>query len=194
MSDQPNGSETEQTAQTAETAGGSVNQEQHTETAGTLEERMKAMEAALRKANAEAAKYRKQASAFEEAEQKRKEAEMSETDRLKAQYEKAAAELQALKLNELKRQAAAKHNLPEVLALRLQGTTLEELEADAETLSKTLPKQSPKIGATNPGAAPAQTTDDELKAKLWGRTKDVFSRAWAEQHGGGVFTVQKEED
>jgi len=193
MSEQPEGTETVQTTETTETVGGSVQETQTTETVESVEERIAKMEAALKKANSEAAKYRKQASAFEDAEQKRKEAEMSETEKLKAQYEKAQSELQALKLNDLKRQAAAKHNLPDQLALRLQGETLEELEADAEQLAKTLPKPTAKIGATNPGAGPPKTTDDELRARLFGAGRGVFDRSWAESHGGGVITIDKED-
>jgi alanyl-tRNA synthetase len=181
-------------AETTETVGGaSANQEHPTETAGNLEERVKAMEAALKKANNEAAKYRKQAESFEQAEQARKEAELSETEKLKAQNEKLARDLQTLQTNELKRAAAAKHGLPPALALRLQGTTAEELEADAEELAKTLPKQTaPKVGATNPGASPAVTSEQVLRETLFNcRPGGLFTGEWAQQHGGGVFEVTK---
>ena len=146
----------------------------------------------LREFEKESKRLSKQVEQYEKAEKERKQAEMSEIDRLKAQYEEAAVQLQTLQTNELKRQAAAKHNLPDVLAARLQGSTLEEFEADAEELAKTLPKSSVKMGATNPGAAPAKQTDDELRAKLW-NNRPTFDRAWAESHGGGVIEITKED-
>ena len=192
MSDQ--GTETVQTAETTETAGGNQAQEQTTtETVGTAEERISRMEAALKKANTEAAKYRKQAEAFEKAEQERKEAQLSETEKLQKRLAERENELHTLQTNELKRQAAAKHKLPDALALRLQGNTLEELEKDAEELVKTLPKGTVNMGATNPGATTGRKTDEELRAEIFGGGKALFTPGWLEQHGGGVFSVDKED-
>lgn len=147
----------------------------------------------LREFEKEAKSLKRKVGEYEEAEQKRKEAEMSETDKLKAQLEKAALELSTLKTNELKRQAAAKFKLPDALALRLQGNTLEELEADAETLAKTLPKGTVTVGATNPGAVSNKKTDEELRAEIFGGGKQLFTPGWLEQHGGGVLFLDKED-
>lgn len=193
MSNQVPGSETEPTAQTTETVGGALPQAQTTETAESADERIARMEAALKKANNEAAKYRKAAEAAAQAEQERKDAELSETERLKKQLAEREQALKQLQTNELKRQAAAKFNLPEKLALRLQGETLEELEQDAENIAKELPKPAQaRLGATNPGAAPGKKTDDEIYTEIWGGGKKIFDRAWNEQHGGGVFFNDKE--
>ena len=147
----------------------------------------------LREFEKEAKRLKSKVTEYEEAEQKRKEADMSEMDKLKAQYEKAQNELHTLQTNELKRQAAAKHKLPDALALRLQGNTLEELEKDAEELVKTLPKGTVNMGATNPGATTGRKTDEELRAEIFGGGKALFTPGWLEQHGGGVFSVDKED-
>lgn len=70
-------------------------------------------------------------------------------------YERAAAELEAerqrskaLELAGLRRDVAAKHQLPAALVDRLRGETLEELDADAQELVKALPKPTaPDINA-----------------------------------------------
>jgi hypothetical protein len=82
----------------------------------------------------------KMAEELSEAEKKRKEAEMTELDRLTKQLEEAQAELKRSKLEVLKQAAAAKHSLPAELATRLQGETAEELDEDAAKLAKLIPK------------------------------------------------------
>lgn len=109
------------------------------------------MQKALKDANAEAAKRRK------ELEDKAK-AEMTETERLKAELAQAQAE----RLTTLREAVAAKYNLPDVIAGRLQGNTREELEADAKALVDGLPKptlKSPGPVGGNPPAKPVLTRD-----------------------------------
>lgn len=157
-------------------------------TGESAEDRIARMEAALKKANAEAAKYRKAAEAQEQAEQARKNAELSEMEKLKKQLAETAAEAAKLKRAELQRQAAEKHKLPAALATRLQGETLEELDADAEELAKTLPKANPTLPPTNPGAggAPGET-DAQKRVRLFGGNVDPFDPEYLRQNGGGVF-------
>lgn len=74
----------------------------------------------------------------------------------KNQAEKDAAlkELETLKLNEKKRAIAAKVGIPDALALKLTGSTDEELEEDAKSILAVIPKQvsNPRSpGITNPG-------------------------------------------
>ena len=119
---------------------------------------------------------------------------LSEMDKLKKQLADRESELSQLRLTELKRQAGAKHKLPEALVLRLQGNTLEELEKDAEELSKQLPKTT--ISATNPGLTNGKETEEQQRRRLFGGAgKDIFRPANAAQHGGGVFfnTSNKED-
>ena len=98
--------------------------------------------------------------AQEEAEAKR----LSEAGEFKALFEKAQAELEqeraarhAAEVATMRRDAAAKLNLPAALADRLRGETLEDIEADAAALLADLPKpQAPNINASA-AAAPGKT-------------------------------------
>jgi hypothetical protein len=107
--------------------------------------------AALKLANREAAERRKKLEAYEKAEQDKAAAEMTEAQKLAKQLEEATGKLRAMETNEIRRKVAAKHNLPDALALRLQGATEEEMEADAKALAEILPKPQPK----QPGPQPA---------------------------------------
>lgn len=143
------------------------------ETGESLDAQIKRMEAALKKANSEAAKYRKQAESFEQAEAKRKEAELSEMEKLQKRLAETEAEANRLKLESLRRQAAEKAGLPAALASRLQGATPEELEADAAALAETLPKSTktpPNVPPTNPGgnADGKAETDEQKRRRLFG--------------------------
>jgi hypothetical protein len=166
------------------------------ETGESAEARVARMEAALKKANHEAAKYRKQAEAFEQAETKRKEAELSEMEKLQKRLAETEAEANRLRLEGLQRQAAEKAGLPASLAARLQGATLEELEADAAALAETLPKPQPTtpptVPATNPGAAQQGETDAQRRARLYGSQVNPFDPTVAKESGGGVFFRTKE--
>jgi hypothetical protein len=101
-----------------------------------------------------------------------------------------------LKLEGLQRQAAEKAGLPAILAARLQGATLEELEADAAALAETLPKPQPKtpptVPATNPGAAQQGETDAQRRARIYGTQINPFDPAIAKESGGGVYFKTKE--
>ena len=135
------------------------------ETGESVEARIARMEAALKKANAEAAKYRKAAEQIEAERKAKEEAELSETDKLRKRAAELEAELKAAQIAALKQIAATKHNLPAELASRLQGETPEELDADAESLSKLIPKTpAPHVGPTNPGGT-ASGGAETLEAK-----------------------------
>jgi hypothetical protein len=124
-------------------------------------------------------------------------AKLSETERLQKQLQERETELATLKLNDLKRQTATKFKLPEALALRLQGSTVEELEQDAQELFKALPKPA-SFSATNPGSANTQgETDAQRRDRLFGGSQgkqNVFSVSEAMKHGGGVYILNKQED
>lgn len=138
----------------------------------SAEDRIKDMEAALKKANAEAAKYRKAAEAIEAERKAKEEAELSETEKLRKHAAELEAELKAARIATLQRDAAAKHNLPAELATRLRGETPDELEADATELAKLLQqaKHSPQIPPTNPGGggAAGQETIEQKRKRLLG--------------------------
>lgn len=116
--------------------------------------------------NRESADRRKKLEAFEKADAERKAAEMTEVDRYKLEAEQAKAAL----IEARKIAIAAKHGLPDLLAPRLKGESIDELEADALALKETLPAAkppAPNINPTNPGTQGAQKeTDAERRKRL----------------------------
>lgn len=172
MAEEVKGTETVEEAKAPET-GADEAQTQQAVTAEELQAQVERMQAALKKANAEAAKFRKEAEAATKAEQARKDAELSEAEKLQKELAEARGKLKSLELGNLKREAAMKAGLPEALALRLQGETAEELEADAAELAKTLPKKTAAaVGATNPGGNASggaqKETDEQRRKRLFG--------------------------
>jgi hypothetical protein len=189
MTDQP-----ETGNPTTETVEEQAQTEQTPEIDASPEERIRRMEAALKKANHEAAASRKKLEAFEQAEQERKQAELSELEKAQQKAAQLETELTTLRLNELRRQAAKAAGIPADLAERLRGATLEDLQADAEELAKLLPKTKtpPPVPATNPGQANTGETDEQRRARIYGRQSNPFDPATAKDHGGGVFFRTKE--
>jgi multidrug efflux pump subunit AcrA (membrane-fusion protein) len=136
----------------------------------------------------------RQAEELTQAEQKRKEAEMTELQKLQAELEKAKSELKRTQLDELKRQAAIKAELPLVFADRLRGETPEELEADAKLILGALPKapKTPAVNPTNPGPGASQgETVAQALARIHGQSVDVLNPSFAREHGGGVVIREK---
>ena len=129
------------------------------------------------------------------AEQKRKEAEMTATQKLQAELDKAKADLKAAQLNDMRRAVAAEVGLPLVFADRLQGETPEDLKTDAEKLLAALPKAAPKppnLGPTNPGSGASQgESDAQALARIRGQGINVFDPNFAKSHGGGVMINTK---
>ena len=169
-----------------------VTDQQHSETPAEKVEVSKAefdkMQAALKEANREAAARRKRLEELEAAEAKRKEAEMTEAEKAQKRAQELEAKLHAYELGELQRAAAEKAGLPAQLAKRLQGSTAEELEADAKALADTLPKQPKTASPTNPGANGQQgETDAQRKARIFGTDFDPFDPETAKRKGGGFF-------
>jgi hypothetical protein len=69
-------------------------------------------------------------------------------DSLKAELEQERTRAKALELAGLRRDVAARRNLPAGLVDRLRGETEQEIDADAEALLAALPKpQAPNINA-----------------------------------------------
>ena len=170
-----------------------VTDQQHSETPTEKVEVSKAefekMQAALKEANKEAAARRKRLEELEAAEAKRKEAEMTETEKAQKRAQELEAKLKAYELTEMQRAAAEKAGLPAQLAKRLQGSTAEELEADAKALADTLPKPTKTTAnVTNPGANGQQgETDAQRKARIFGTDFDPFDPETAKRKGGGFF-------
>ncbi len=106
------------------------------------------------------------------------EAKLKEQGEFKTLAETAArerdtlkAELDALKLNEAKRAIAKEIGLPDALALRITGSTPEELKADAKAMLEALPKPvPPSTDATNRGGAkPKQFASEAEKREFAAR-------------------------
>ncbi len=119
---------------------------------------------------------------YKQAEEVRKQAEMSETDRLKAELERAQSELKAKTVRTMQIEVAAKLGLPAALSDRLHGETLEEMEEDAKAILEVLPKQkaAPNTGATNPGEqASKEETRAQKLTRLTGGEVDIWK-------GGGI--------
>ena len=122
----------------------------------------------LREAEKEAKRQLKELAELKAEKQKRVDAELSETDRLKKQADDLAAQNQKLLSDILRRDVVAETGLPAVFADRLKGATKEEMLADAAEIMKAIPqaKPTPKVSATNPANAENKMTDDERRAFL----------------------------
>ena len=117
------------------------------------------LRANLTKANQEAAKYRTRLREVEKALAERKTAEEVEEIRLSLIAEREAAERALLVEN-----VALKFNLPDALAARLNGSTREELEADAQALAAFVSKQETEDvppGDLNGGLNPGSDSNDD---------------------------------
>jgi hypothetical protein len=84
-----------------------------------------------------------------------------EIDRLKAESEQAKADANAARLEALRLQVATEKGLPAPLAGRLNGTTKEELEADADGLLELVKQDTPppRRGSTDASAGTRQLSD-----------------------------------
>ena len=92
---------------------------------------------------------------------------VAERDDWRKKYEEQTAALAARELDLLRRDVAAEKGLPAALARRLDGTTREDLEADADALKALLPdpdaprtpKPDPSAGSTGDKGKPSSVAD-----------------------------------
>lgn len=126
------------------------------------------MAKALKEANHESAERRKKLDDFEAAEQKRKDAELSEQQRLQKEVETLRAQAQAAERSVLQRDIAAEIGLPAPFASRIVGADREAMIADAKALLEAMPKgkSASQGSATNPGAATTGETEAEKRKRL----------------------------
>jgi hypothetical protein len=137
-------------------------------------------------------KKAKRADELEQAEQKRKDAEMSETDKLRRQIaeltEKAAKSERAALVQKI----AAETGLPAVLADRLQGEDAEALREDAAKLLEIVKtpqtQKQAKVETTLPtnGAKP-ESEQQKADRILRPHGNNPFSAEEAKKMGGGVL-------
>lgn len=158
-------------------------------------ERAKATIEKLRGFEKEARAAQKKLEAYEKAERERKDAELSETEKLKRELAAAQAQLKASQLDNMKRTIAAAVGLPAPLAARLQGDDEETLKADALALLESLPKAEPKkptLPVTNPGNnAGGGDTEAQRRARIYSPGGNMYDPATAQKLGGGVFVLDK---
>ena len=128
------------------------------------------------------------------ADEKRKEADMSETERLTKQANELKEKNDKLSADILRLNVISKTGLPPALADRLKGSTEEELLADAEELKKLLPQQTkaPHVPPTNPANADPNETEQQKRERLFGKQNNVFDVVNILDKGGGVVWNTKE--
>lgn len=109
---------------------------------------------AIKAERTRAAAAEKRVAELEAEAQKRADAELSETERLKKENATLAERAEKAERDALRSAVAAEKKLPALLAGRLNGTTREELEADADALAAAFPtskdpKPDPSAGPKN---------------------------------------------
>jgi len=146
----------------------------------------------LREIEKNARKNEKELARLKAEEQKRLDAQLTETDRLKKERDELAQEAAKLRSAMMRRDVIAETGLPPALADRLKGETQEELLADAQELLKLLPKQKNTQSPTNPGDAKAAETEAQKKERLLGsQSADIFSMDYITRGGGGVTSFKE---
>jgi hypothetical protein len=113
----------------------------------------------------EAAKSRREGNALAAKLKELEDASLTEAERTKKERDDAVAELARTKLDLLRARVAAKHNLPEALANRLQGADEAAMEADAKVLAKLVVPPASSGAAANgaSGRGDRQLTRDQLR-------------------------------
>ena len=135
-----------------------------------LEEQLATAEKSLKNKTEEATRVHKKLEVHEAADKKRKEENMTESEKLKVRADELEAENETLKLESRRLEVATATGLPLVFADRLNGETTEEMTEDAEKILAVIPEAKkiiPKIDPTNPkGAKQANETDAQRRRRL----------------------------
>jgi ribosomal protein L12E/L44/L45/RPP1/RPP2 len=150
-----------------------------------------------RQANAEAQKTKEKLKAIADEKEKADRSKLEEDQQWKTAYEKEKTTREKVEKETipslLREIVGLKAGLPEALITRLQGTTLEELMADAETLKAAIPAPSqkpPPSGTQNnttsvPRGTPSGKTDEQIKA--WLENKDATRSSSEPRQDGDVL-------
>jgi hypothetical protein len=220
MTDTEEKVETTETKPAGETPAVEQPEQKPTETDADVRAELARTQKALKDANREAAERRKKLEAFEAEETKRKEAELTEVQKLQKRLEeseaKAKAAAEEARKTRIENAIIAKArdrfvDLEDVVLKLRDGIQLDDdgkpvdLDKALDELAAAKPHwvkqaaapekpKTPAINPTNPGAggAPAKT-DAELRAEIWGMPSrnTIFNPARTKQHGGGVVEVSK---
>lgn len=130
-------------------------------------------------------------------EQKRVDAQLTETERLKKQADELAAKNAKLESDILRRDVASETGLPVIFADRLKGASKEEMLADAAELLKALPPQekqkAPHLANPNPNAAASAETEAQKRERVFGKMTNIFDTVAIQEQGGGVVWRQPKE-
>lgn len=151
----------------------------------------------LREIEKKAKQEQKELEQLKAKEKQREEAEMTETQRIQKQNDDVLAENAKLKSDLIRREVIQEVNLPSIFADRLQGTTKEEMLADAKKIAEVLPKQTktaPTLNVTNPANGQLVETEAQKRERLFGRQGNVFDMNAIQEGGGGVVWVQPPEN
>lgn len=103
---------------------------------------------------------------------------VGELDTLKARLDAVQNELQTTKLESIKSKVLDEVGLPKEIASRLQGTTEEEMKADAEALKKVLGVSKQIGNPSNPANSTTQTKTF-TKADLARMSPDDINANWS---------------
>ena len=158
------------TAEAVETTATTEAQAHHTtQSEAELQAQIDKMEKALKDANREAADRRKKLDAYEKAEQSRKDAELSESQRLQKEVETLRAQAERTNRELMQRDIAAEVGLPAIFAARITGEDKDAMLADAKSMYDVLRgKNGPSLSATNPGSGQSRSETDEERRKRLG--------------------------
>ena len=142
----------------------------------------------LREIEKQAKRDAKELEHFKAEEQKRKDADLSEAERLRKQLDDMTKAKTELEMSVMRRDVIAETGLPAAFADRLKGATKDELLADAKALKESLPQlkqQSQPV--TNPGNASMNETDAQKRERLFGpQGNTIFDMESVKKMGGGV--------
>ena len=144
----------------------------------------------LRKEEKEWKRKERELNELKAKDEERKKADMTEAERYKQEAESLKAELARERVGRMRLQVAAEYNLPEALANRLQGESLDDMKADAEQLAKLLPKpkkENPTLNPTDIGDGKKGETDQQKRNRIYNKGADLFDTEAIKRNGGGVF-------
>jgi len=141
-----------------------------------LQVELETLKRSLQNKTEEAIRVHEKLDKYEKVEQEKRDAELSEIEKLQKQIdektkelETTQSELEQMKLNEKKREVAQEIGLPPAFALRIQGATPEEMKADAQALLDAMPKGKSLTSLTNPDSnLTSKNETDAQRAKRLG--------------------------
>jgi hypothetical protein len=136
------------------------------ETTETTGQEPKSFDAAyVQQLRNEAAKHRREAVQAATKLKELEDASLTEAERTKRERDQAVTEREQLRLELMRLRIATRHNLPEVLANRLQGDDEQAMESDAKVLAKLVVPPASSGAAANgaSGRGDRQLSKEQLR-------------------------------